>query len=167
MLLRLAAPCSSSRRDDTAEGETASGRSFGLWASSAKEPPYRPSRLGAAKIDKISYAFDLLWCDGVTSASYRKSTGSQPFGRGREIAAVRRSVDTIRRLELSWSQFYPNSLSSVIGRSRTRIPVALYTAFATAAAVPVIPISPTPRAPMGVCGSGMSVHITSISGTSM
>lgn len=59
-----------------------------------------------------------------------------------------------------------SSLSSVIGRSRMRLPVALNTAFATAAATPVMPISPTPCAPIGVCGSGMSVQITSISGTS-
>ena len=41
------------------------------------------------------------------------------------------------------------SLSSVIGRSRTRFPVALNTALATAAPTPVMPISPTPRAPTG------------------
>ena len=41
------------------------------------------------------------------------------------------------------------SLSSVIGRSRTRLPVALNTALATAAPTPVMPISPTPRAPTG------------------
>jgi pimeloyl-ACP methyl ester carboxylesterase len=46
-------------------------------------------------------------------------------------------------------------------------PVALKTALATAAPTPVMPISPTPCAPIGVCGSAMSVQITSISGTSM
>jgi Major Facilitator Superfamily len=50
-----------------------------------------------------------------------------------------------------------SSLSSVIGSSRIRLPVALKTAFATAAAAPVMPISPTPRAPSGECSSGMSV----------
>lgn len=59
------------------------------------------------------------------------------------------------------------NLSRVIGRSRMRLPVALKTALATAAPTPVMPISPTPRAPIGVWGSGMSVHITSISGTSI
>lgn len=39
------------------------------------------------------------------------------------------------------------SLSRVIGRSRIRLPVAWDTAFATAAASPVMPISPMPRAP--------------------
>ena len=58
------------------------------------------------------------------------------------------------------------SLSSVIGRSRTRLPVALKTALAMAAATPVMPISPMPRAPSGDLGSGMPVHMTSISGTS-
>lgn len=59
------------------------------------------------------------------------------------------------------------SLSGVMGRSRIRLPVALKIALATAAPVPVMLSSPMPRAPMGVCGSGMSVQITSISGTSM
>src|SRR5215813_14201703 len=40
-----------------------------------------------------------------------------------------------------------STLSSVIGKSRTRTPVALYTAFATAAAAPQIPSSPMPLAP--------------------
>src|SRR4029077_17338530 len=48
-----------------------------------------------------------------------------------------------------------SSLSRVIGKARLRLPWALYTAFATAAATPVMPISPTPRAPMGARGSGM------------
>ncbi len=39
----------------------------------------------------------------------------------------------------------------MIGKSRMRFPVALKTAFATAAAAPVIPISPIPRAPNGAC----------------
>src|ERR1700733_8075946 len=46
------------------------------------------------------------------------------------------------------------TLSSVMGRSRTRLPVALNTALATAAPTPVMPISPTPRAPTGAWGSG-------------
>ena len=58
------------------------------------------------------------------------------------------------------------SLSGVIGKLRIRFPVALKTALAIAAATPVIPISPMPRAPSGERGSGMPVHITSISGTS-
>jgi hypothetical protein len=37
------------------------------------------------------------------------------------------------------------NLSGVIGRSRTRLPVAWKTAFATAAGAPTIPISPMPR----------------------
>ena len=38
----------------------------------------------------------------------------------------------------------------VIGNSRMRLPVAWYTALAIAAAVPTIPISPTPLTPMGL-----------------
>jgi hypothetical protein len=49
------------------------------------------------------------------------------------------------------------SLSSVIGKSRIRFPVALKAALAMAAAAPVMPISPTPRAPSGACSSGISV----------
>jgi hypothetical protein len=60
-----------------------------------------------------------------------------------------------------------SSLSSVIGNSRIRLPVALCTAFATAAPTPVMPISPIPCAPNGLCGSGMSFQMTSIDGTSM
>jgi hypothetical protein len=41
-----------------------------------------------------------------------------------------------------------SSLSHVNGRSRTRTPVARWTALATAAAVPTMPISPMPLAPM-------------------
>ncbi len=40
-----------------------------------------------------------------------------------------------------------NSLSSLIGASRTRIPVACQTALVIAPAVPVMPISPTPLMP--------------------
>ena len=46
--------------------------------------------------------------------------------------------------------YVSRSLSSVIGRSRTRTPVAWCTAFATAAAAPTIPISPAPLAPIGL-----------------
>jgi hypothetical protein len=42
------------------------------------------------------------------------------------------------------------SLSGVIGKSRTLFPVALYTAFATAAAIPIKAISPMPFAPIGL-----------------
>ncbi len=59
-----------------------------------------------------------------------------------------------------------SNLSRVIGRSRTRFPVALKTAFAIAAATPVMPISPIPRAPRGACRSGMPVNRISIRGTS-
>lgn len=59
-----------------------------------------------------------------------------------------------------------NNLSSVIGKSRMRLPVALNTALATAAATPVIPISPTPCAPIGVNGSGISRKWISMFGTS-
>lgn len=59
------------------------------------------------------------------------------------------------------------SVSRVIGSERIRRPVALWIALATAAPTPVIPISPMPRAPSGAYGSGMSVKMMSISGTSM
>src|SRR5437660_12365402 len=58
---------------------------------------------------------------------------------------------------------YPRSLSSVIGRSRTRMPVARYTALAMAAAVPTIPISPIPFAPIAFTyGSTSSNHATEV-----
>ncbi len=41
-------------------------------------------------------------------------------------------------------------------------PVALNTAFATAAAAPVMPISPMPRAPSGECSSGIFRYLISI-----
>jgi hypothetical protein len=48
-----------------------------------------------------------------------------------------------------------SSFSGVIGRSRTRRPVAWKTALATAAATPVMGSSPRPRAPSGLmCRSG-------------
>src|SRR4051794_25452538 len=54
-----------------------------------------------------------------------------------------------------------------IGRSRTRTPVAWWTAFATAAAAPTIPISPIPFAPIGLrCGSSSSIHVASMSSMS-
>ena len=43
-----------------------------------------------------------------------------------------------------------SSLSRVTGRSRTRTPVAWWTALATAAAVPTMPISPMPLLPMAL-----------------
>jgi len=53
------------------------------------------------------------------------------------------------------------TFSNVIGKSRIRLPVALKTAFATAAPTPVIPISPTPRAPKEVNAKadGFAVHL--------
>jgi hypothetical protein len=44
----------------------------------------------------------------------------------------------------------PSTFSNVTGRSRTRTPVASYTALTTAAAAPTIPISPAPLAPIGL-----------------
>ena len=49
-----------------------------------------------------------------------------------------------------------SSLSRVMGRSRTRLPVACRTALATAAEAPVMPTSPMPSRPSGVVGSGSS-----------
>src|SRR6266566_3586562 len=63
--------------------------------------------------------------------------------------------------------FLLSSLSSRIGRSRTRIPVAWYTALAMAAAVPTMPTSPIPLAPAGPrSGSSSSIHTASMSCTS-
>src|SRR5690348_5638059 len=60
-----------------------------------------------------------------------------------------------------------SSLSSRIGRSRTRIPVAWYTAPAMAAAVPTMPTSPIPLAPAGPSpGSSSSTQVASMSCTS-
>jgi len=56
------------------------------------------------------------------------------------------------------------SLSSVMGSSRTRLPVACQMAFATAAATPTTPISPTPFTPSGLTISSCSfTKITSMS----
>ena len=46
------------------------------------------------------------------------------------------------------SVYSPITLSMVIGRSRTRLPVAWNTALAIAAAVPTMPISPTALTPV-------------------
>ncbi len=51
----------------------------------------------------------------------------------------------------------------MIGRSLTRLPVALKIALAIAAAVPTSPISPSPFAPRGLAlMSGSSTQITSM-----
>ncbi len=55
-----------------------------------------------------------------------------------------------------------SSLSIVIGSSRTRLPVAWKTAFATAAAAPTMPISPSPFTPSGFALSSSSTKITSM-----
>jgi hypothetical protein len=91
--------------------------------------------------------------------SARTAGGTRNGDKVTKLQSWRMLIQTARRLRY-------NSLSSVIGSSRTRRPVALKTALATAAPTPVIPISPTPCAPIGVCGSAMSVQITSMSGTS-
>src|SRR5882757_8410353 len=93
--------------------------------------------------------------------SAKRTEGARLMTPDPSVGVRRRTPPRALRRE----EFY-NSLSSVIGRSRTRLPVALNTALAIAAAVPVMPISPMPRAPSGAWGSGMSVHITSIAGTS-
>jgi hypothetical protein len=46
-----------------------------------------------------------------------------------------------------------NTFSSVIGKSRTRTPVALNTAFTTAALAPQLPSSPSPLAPSSLAHS--------------
>src|SRR5262249_54347377 len=57
--------------------------------------------------------------------------------------------------------------SSVIGNLRTRTPVACHTALATAPALPVMPISPTPLMPSAfTCGSRSSTRSASTDGTS-
>ena len=61
----------------------------------------------------------------------------------------------------------PISRSRVIGKWRTRTPVACQTALATAPAVPVTPISPTPLMPSALtCGSCSSTRMASSEGTS-
>ena len=55
------------------------------------------------------------------------------------------------------------SLSMVIGNSRMRLPVAWKTALAMAAAVPTMPISPSPFTPIGLALSSSSTKITSMS----
>src|ERR1700735_3668291 len=73
-------------------------------------------------------------------------------------------------LRLDWHPALRNdhiNRSSVIGNLRTRTPVACQTALATAPAVPVIPISPTPLVPRAfTCASCSSTRIASREGTS-
>src|SRR5208283_920993 len=72
-----------------------------------------------------------------------------------------------RHLEILLERYTHSSLSSVIGNLRTRTPVACQTAFATAPAVPVIPISQTHLIPSALtCGSFSSTRIASIDVTS-
>src|SRR5262249_16305207 len=61
----------------------------------------------------------------------------------------------------------PSNASILIGKRRTRIPVACQTALAMAPALPVMPISPTPLTPSALtCGSCSSTVMTSSGGTS-
>ena len=81
-----------------------------------------------------------------------------PWGRGESAWSVVEAdddpaLDAGERQGVGLDQ---RSLSRVIGSSRMRLPVALNTALATAAATPVIPISPMPCAPAAVWSSGMS-----------
>jgi glutathione S-transferase len=62
-----------------------------------------------------------------------------PISADERVVLTRRGAGTLRYI----------ALSSVIGRSGTGLPVPLNHALATAAPTPVIPISPTPRAPTG------------------
>src|SRR5439155_1303737 len=64
-------------------------------------------------------------------------------------------------------QRFVNNSAIRIGKRRTRMPVACQTALATAPALPVMPISPTPLMPSAfTCGSCSSTVITSSGGTS-
>src|ERR1700733_6234846 len=68
---------------------------------------------------------------------------------------------------LDFFHFAISILSGVIGNSLILFPDALYTALATAAANPIDEISPSPLEPTGfMIGSGLSINIASISGTS-
>jgi hypothetical protein len=108
--------------------------------------------LKSASTTKVSLSSTASTSPPMPSATSSGSRRSKVFGGFQPRRPLRR---------------YQSNLSGVMGKSRTRLPVALKTAFAIAAATPVIPISPTPCAPIGARGSGMSVQITSISGTSM
>ena len=88
--------------------------------------------------------------------------GVNKSGRSRPLCAryqhmVRRQLRMHAREVTNLRKALQSNLSRVIGRSRTRFPVAWKTAFAIAAATPVMPISPIPRAPKGACSSGMPV----------
>ena len=50
-----------------------------------------------------------------------------------------------------------SNLSGLIGKSRTRVPVAWKTALAIAGGAPTVADSPTPLAPSGWCGDGVTV----------
>src|SRR5256885_1201727 len=71
-------------------------------------------------------------------------------------------IDILKRFHAST----PRILSRVMGRSRTRRPMAFATALPTAATVGMMVGSPNVLAPKGPYGSSVSIHSTSISGAS-
>src|SRR5437899_694202 len=86
---------------------------------------------------------------------------SMGTGDGRRPGVVRCRARG-RAQRRSRRRYYATSASTVIGNARIRLPVAWYTAFAMAAATPVIPISPIPRTPNGFTyGSGAPTNRTS------
>src|SRR5260221_1708279 len=97
---------------------------------------------------------------------------SEDEARGGNNAVVRakngsaQPTDPLAAVRLPGARFQRRS-SILIGSARTRTPVAWWTAFAMAAAVPASPISPMPRAPSSFrCRSGNSTKCTSRAGTS-
>ena len=125
--------------------------------------------MGANDVQDCKAAKSMEMSDEGLSVNSAGLCEFTPLGRGQrsdfQVSLLSDPTNGEHGSTLSLDQRY-NNLSSVIGKSRTRLPVALNIALATAAAAPVMPSSPTPRAPIGVCSSGMSVQRISMGGTS-
>jgi hypothetical protein len=109
--------------------------------------------------------------DPTVSHAHRRRTSYPRFRslswRSRGQSAFRPYEACRGRAKMQGNVHAVSSLSIVIGKSRTLLPVAWKIAFATAAAVPTMPISPRPFTPRGLTFSSCSsTKMTSICSTS-
>ena len=167
--------CLPGRRRDTGDAGAHGRRSFGLprlrtffAAPSGSPAPGRDSpRTGAsargryAPTSRPAAAFNSpSWTGGPTARAGRSARdASRRLKRANRwplllVENRKRVLD--RHKPAGDSSRVPEgtppamTLSSVIGRSRTRLPVAWKTALAIAAATPTMPISPSPLTPSGL-----------------
>jgi len=82
----------------------------------------------------------------VCPSSAEVRSADRPFRSG-DLAYWPANRHRHHKIQVSMGGRPGNTFSSVMGKSRTRIPVALNTAFATAAPAPQMPSSPMPFAP--------------------